>query len=208
AEFVGVVAVSAMLARQALDGLDVTWQFPGSSMRGTESPSQISSTTTASTSEGLSYVWSAAEHPATDGQGATVWCTDSHATAWLPCASAYHRYVQEELSHLLAIPVDRITLIDTVQRGESEIHILDVLDAAADAALLSRVVGRPVHVPVQRAPTPGEMVLSHASSVVPAAAATSAAHTPASAAAGGTGDSESDEGPGSLASDGSVVPKW
>ncbi|WP_254924328.1 c-type cytochrome [Bordetella genomosp. 4] len=208
AEFVGVVAVSAMLARQALDGLDVKWQFPGSSMRGTESPSQISSTTAASTSEGLSYVWSVAEHPATDGQGATVWCTDSHATAWLPCASAYHRYVQEELSHLLAIPVDRITLIDTVQRGEGEIHILDVLDAAADAALLSRVVGRPVHVPVQRASTPGEMVLSHASSVVPAAAATSAAHTPASAAAGGTGDSESDEGPGSLAGDGSVVPKW
>lgn len=208
ADFVGVVAISAMLARQALDGLDVKWQFPAASMRETESPSQISSATTASTSEGLSYVWRAAEHPATDGQGATVWCTDSHATAWLPCAATCQRYVQEELSHLLAMPVGRITLIDTAPSGWSEIHILDVLDAAADAALLSRAVGRPVHVPVQRASTPGEMVLSHAPSVVPAAAATSTAHTPASAGPVGTGDAESDQGPGSYAGDGSVVPRW
>ncbi|CAM4188130.1 c-type cytochrome [Bordetella muralis] len=208
ADFVGVVAISAMLARQALDGLDVKWQFPAASMRETESPSQIASATTASTSEGLSYVWSAAEHPATDGQGATVWCTDSHATAWLPCAAAYQRYVQEELSHLLAMPVDRITLVDTAPNGGNEIHILDVLDAAADAALLSHAVGRPVRVPVQRASTPGEMVLSQAPAFVPAAAAPSTAHTPASAAAVGTGGSESDEGPGSLAGDWSATPRW
>ncbi|CAM4165492.1 c-type cytochrome [Bordetella tumulicola] len=167
--FVGVVAVSAILARQALDGLGACWQSPPSSAQYAAAAEDASAVETAldgaasddtAPTEAAPYVWHVAEHSVTEGLGVTVWCTSSHATVWAPCPASYRSVLQEDLGRLLSLPGHRITLVDIDPGRSLDLHILDVLDAVADAVLLSRAAAQPVHVAIQRDPVPGDIVLS------------------------------------------------
>lgn len=199
AHFVGVVAVSAVSARQALDSLAVHWQSPVSP--GRDAPTAQAASDTGSTdASAMPYVWQIAQHPETQGQGVTVWCTDSHATVWSSCDASHHSVVQQELASLLDMPADRITLIDIAQNSAKRNHILDVMDAAADAALLSRAVGQPVHVAMQRAADAGEIILRRETSGEDATSTASAcaseeAHVGGGATSGSATDASAQETP-------------
>jgi nicotinate dehydrogenase subunit B len=151
AEFRGVVAVSAVQARQAIERLQARWQFQRSSHLAQGSDSVDVEP------DDSAYVWLASASSEAIGVFVTVWCTDSHVTVWTTGATVSHRIVKNELSALLDIPHARMTVVDSVNASTSA--VLDVLDAIADAALLSRAVGRPVRVDVRGTTTSTALTL-------------------------------------------------
>jgi nicotinate dehydrogenase subunit B len=154
--YIGVVAVAAMLARQAVDSLYPVW-------RQVESPAGKSGAATAHRtveSDAAPYVWHLPARASDIGIAATAWCTEDRATVWAPCPEPRQRAVMRaELSRLLGLDVDRIQVIDIGAGPMGDVHALDALDAAADAALLSQSVQRPVRVPLLGQAAPGALAL-------------------------------------------------
>lgn len=148
AHFVGVVAVSAVLARQAAEMLAPQWRVasPGGPVPPEDAPEAEHA-----------YTWHLLAHPSVDGLAVTAWCMDGYASVWLPGGEDRHDTLRAELASLLDLPADRIHLATA---GPCVVHDLDVMDAAADAALLSRAVGRPVRVSLQRPVEAGALSLT------------------------------------------------
>lgn len=135
--FVGVVAVTPQHARQALACMAPVWLGEGPPPR-VEGPE--------GSDEDREYLW----RPADTASGARVaaWCLDGRLTLWLPPdTGALHALARRELAALMDWP-EQAVRVAAWPRGAAEAgrpaHALDLLDAAADAALLSETVGRPV----------------------------------------------------------------
>ena len=133
----GVVAVSAAHARQALEQLGatgVTWERPV--RRGAPPATQ---------DRPNAYTWTPVRAASAEETHVTVWCHDSGATVW--AAAVDGRACQEELALLTGLPVEAIRVVQPPSAGPVR-HTLAVIDAAADAALLSRAARAPVRVRV------------------------------------------------------------
>lgn len=145
--FVGVVAVSPVHARQAAMALAPVWQAPDA----VQTPRAD-----AADSDPIRYGMRLPSSEPRAGARATAWVLNGHASMWLPaCSPATQAQVRRELAALLQQAEDtiRVTVdgaVDgTVSAGQDAVHPLDLMDAAADAALLSKAVGRPVCVACQ-----------------------------------------------------------
>jgi nicotinate dehydrogenase subunit B len=156
--YIGVVAVTAVLARQAADSLYPVWQE-------TPDPADghgVSAPTAHRFAESGTqpYVWHLPARASGTGLAATAWCAGDRAAVWVPCPEPRQQAVMRaELSRLLGLDIDRVQVIDSNTGSPGGVHALDALDAAADAALLSRFVQRPVRVPLQGQAAPGELAL-------------------------------------------------
>ncbi|MBU4612036.1 c-type cytochrome [Achromobacter sp. GG226] len=154
--FAGVVAVSALHARQALDALAPVWQSSGRASRA------IAPAVT-----DADYTWQVMP---TTGEGAvTAWCVPGRVAVWLPAGHPdAPALIRQELSALLALPEGRVELHE---RDGGEGHApaaMRLVDAAASAALLSRAAGRPVQVALRAVAS--TRVRLHAVSDAPASA--------------------------------------
>ena len=135
--FVGVVAVTPQHARQALACMAPVWRSEGPPPR-EEGPE--------GSDENREYLWRPAD--AASGARVAAWCLDGRLTLWLPPdTAASHALARRELAALMEWP-EHAVRVAAWPRGAAEAgqpaHALDLLDAAADAALLSEAVGRPV----------------------------------------------------------------
>jgi nicotinate dehydrogenase subunit B len=178
--FVGVVAVSPVHARQAAMALAPVWQAPDA----VQTPRAD-----AADSDPIRYGMRLPSSEPRAGARATAWVLNGHASMWLPaCSPATQAQVRRELAALLQQAEDTIrvtvdgTVDGTVSAGQDAVHPLDLMDAAADAALLSQAVGRPVCVACQshaaeelvlRVPVTGATTESVALNVVASNAAAS-----------------------------------
>lgn len=83
-----------------------------------------------------------------------AWCLDGRLTLWLPAgAGAARALIRRELAALLDWPAHALQVASWPGiTAQAPAHALDLLDAAADAALLSEAVGRPVLVACRPAP--------------------------------------------------------
>lgn len=141
--FAGVVAVSPVHARQAAVALAPVWQA---------SDSVQTPRADAADPDQIRYGMRLPSSEPRAGARATAWVLNGHASAWLPtCTPATQAQVRRELAALLQQAEDTIsvTVDGAVCEGQDAVHPLDLLDAAADAALLSQAVGRPVCVACQ-----------------------------------------------------------
>ncbi|MBB1623837.1 c-type cytochrome [Achromobacter sp. UMC71] len=150
--FAGVVAMTPLQARQAAAAFNPVWQSGEH-----EKNERLPDTGQAD------YRWRMAADPSGAAARVAVWCLNGHAGVWLPaCPQQVQRQVRHELAELLQWPETaiRVTLWrdDSSDGDDAPVHALGLLDAAADAALLSQAVGRPVCVACQPA-TGGELVL-------------------------------------------------
>ena len=174
--FAGVVAMTPLQARQAAAGLNPLWQSAEK-----EKNERLPDTGRAD----YRWRWVADDNGA--AARVVVWCLNGHAGVWLPvCTPDVQRQVRRELALLLQWPEAAIRLArwhdassDSV---DAPVHPLGLLDAAADAALLSQAVGRPVCVACPAA-TGGELVLQVMERTEPSAADLDAVPRPALAAA-------------------------
>jgi len=149
ANFLGVVAMAPVHAQQAAAALVPVWNGmagdAGARTPLTDSPA------------GDAFVWDASPADAPAGARAIAWCVDGHASLWLPaCPPEVQALIAGEIAALLQLPVQavRLLLLDGLAP-----HALALMDAAADAALLSRAVARPVGVPCRMAGEPHPLVL-------------------------------------------------
>ncbi len=150
--FAGVVAMTPLQARQAAAGLDPVWQFIDRE-KNERQPDAGS----------VDYRWRLVAGGSSAMARVVVWCLNGHAGVWLPaCTPDVQRLVRRELAELLQWPEAAIRLTlwrdDAFNGDGASVHPLELLDAAADAALLSRAVGRPVCVACQPR-MDGELVL-------------------------------------------------
>ncbi|WP_417222424.1 c-type cytochrome [Achromobacter spanius] len=145
--FAGVVAVSPVHARQAAMALAPVWQAPDvvpSSRADAADPDQ------------LRYGMRLPSSEPRAGARVTAWVLNGHASVWLPaCTPGTHAQIRRELAALLqqaegtiSVTVDGV-VDGVVAESQDAVHPLDLMDAAADAALLSQAVGRPVCVACQ-----------------------------------------------------------
>lgn len=147
--FLGVVAMAPVHAQQAAVGLAPVWRAmdvgPGAAALLPDPPA------------GDAFLWHAPRADAPAGTRAIAWYLDGHASLWLPaCAPEVQALIAGEVAALLQLPEQavRLILVDGVAP-----HALSLMDAAADAALLSRAVARPVGVPCGVAGEPRALVL-------------------------------------------------
>lgn len=141
--FAGVVAVSPVHARQAAVALAPVWQA---------SDSVQTPRADAADPDQIRYGMRLPSSEPRAGARATAWVLNGHASVWLPaCTPATQAQVRRELAALLQQAEDTIsvTVNGAVSEGQDAVHPLDLMDAAADAALLSQAVGRPVCVACQ-----------------------------------------------------------
>ncbi len=141
--FVGLVAVAPIHALQAVGSLAPLWHAPATPattdpLSAPEHPTQ--------------FVWQLPRTPVPAGSQAVAWCLNDHASIWLPpCGPEAQRVLRSELAALLQLPEAalHLTSVGPPDFAQAPLHLLDLLDAAADAALLSQAVGRPVSVACQ-----------------------------------------------------------
>lgn len=141
--FAGVVAVSPVHARQAAVALAPVWHAPDA----VQTPRAD-----AADPDQIRYGMRLPSSEPRAGARATAWVLNVHASVWLPaCTPATQAQVRRELAALLQQAEDTIsvTVDGAVSEGQDAVHPLDLMDAAADAALLSQAVGRPVCVACQ-----------------------------------------------------------
>ncbi|MGN6581825.1 MAG: c-type cytochrome [Bordetella sp.] len=156
--YIGVVAVTAGLARQAVDSARPVWQRSAVQADGNGAPGLSSSRSAESGAR--SYVWQLPARAADAGVAVTAWCLGDRVCVWAPCPAPRGQAVMRaELSRLLGLDIELVQVIGGNTDSPPGAHALDVLDAAADAALLSQCVQRPVRVPVQGWAAPGELAL-------------------------------------------------
>ncbi|KKW68233.1 hypothetical protein AAV94_06110 [Lampropedia cohaerens] len=150
--FVGVVAVSAVHARQAAEALTLQWQPMSGAQR------------TAALAPGeASYCWSSPERAQGAGE-VVVWCTAADVVVWLPQGAGATSMVIDELAALLHVPHARIR-VQCLPGGVSPQVAPDglaLVDTVADAALLSAAVHRPVCMPIAPSGRGAPLVLAHA----------------------------------------------
>ncbi|MDQ1760798.1 cytochrome c [Achromobacter aegrifaciens] len=155
AQFIGVVAVTLLYARQAAAELAPVWQ------------SADAGETTRMSTSGSEQIRYGLRLPSAEPQAGvrvTAWSVDGYAGVWLPaCAPGVQHILRRELAALLQLPEAAIRLNIVDANGATAVHQnmphpLDLMDAAADAALLSQAVGRPVCVAC-RAEAADELVL-------------------------------------------------
>lgn len=157
--FVGVVAVSPLYARQAADSLAPVWQSPAG---------HRAAAACGGAAGAAAYTWRMAPSPAAAGVRVAAWSLPGQTRVWLPpCPPDARRMARRELAALLRQPETAISLDSWQDAGPDRglpgdgpmfAHPLDLLDAVADAALLSQAVGRPVCVACRSGPA-GELVL-------------------------------------------------
>jgi len=139
--FAGVVAVTSLYARQAAVALAAVWQAPDTNQAPRPS---------APDTDRLRYGLRLPSGESNAAGRVTVWSVNGHTGVWLPaCAHDVQQQLRRELSVLLQQPLAAIRLTvmdagDTAAARQDAPHPLDLLDAAADAALLSQAAGRPV----------------------------------------------------------------
>lgn len=141
--FLGVVAVAPVHARQALAGLAPVWLDAHAALAARPVPHSSESP------EAGRYVWRMAAADAGSAGPARVvaWCLEGHASIWLPpCGADVQQMIGRELAALLQWPESALRLFSLPTTGAGSLHPLDLMDAAADAVLLSHAVGRPVSV--------------------------------------------------------------
>ncbi len=145
--FAGVVAVSPVHARQAAVALAPVWHAPDA----IQTPRAD-----AADPDQIRYCMRQPSSEPRAGARATAWVLNGHASVWLPaCTPATQAQVRRELAALLQQAEDTISIsadgaVDGAAfEGQDAVHPLDLMDAAADAALLSQAVGRPVCVACQ-----------------------------------------------------------
>lgn len=149
--FLGVVAATPMHAQQAASSLAPLWHTP--SAAAPLAAQSISSE---------QYVWQLARAPGQGEAEVVAWCLQTQASFWLPpCGADTRRTLRRELAALLQLPESALQLIGpAIAAGATEpLHLLDLLDAAADAALLSQAVARPVCVPCATGSAQAPLVL-------------------------------------------------
>ncbi|MBS7778774.1 cytochrome c [Acidovorax sp. CCYZU-2555] len=176
--FLGVVAATPVYALQAASSLAPVWQTPGTAM-----PLAAQA---ASSEPSSQYVWQMARAPLHDANQVVAWCLDDQASVWLPrCGAQTLRTLRRELAALLQLPETALQLISpAIAEGAAEPqHLLDLLDAAADAALLSQAVARPVSVACQTGSAQAPLVLRVPA---PAASPSTELQLPATAASAAT----------------------
>jgi nicotinate dehydrogenase subunit B len=135
--FLGVVAATSIHARQAAAHLRPIWReaevkraWPGSG---------------ASDAGVGRFVWRLPSTETPVGAQAVAWCLNGQARLWLPSSTPdVQRMVLREVAALLRLPEAALSL--ACLPGAAPLHPLEAMDAAADAALLSQAVGRPVGV--------------------------------------------------------------
>ena len=141
--FAGVVAVTPLYARQAATALAPVWQrlTPDASSPASEADA-----------DALLYALRPPQFEPPVGARVVAWSVNGRTRVWLPaCTAATQALIRRELAVLLAQQDAAITV--TAERDGARViatdalHPLDLMDAAADAALLSQAVGRPVCVP-------------------------------------------------------------
>ena len=145
--FLGVVAVAPVHAHQALASLAPLWQGAGAAAApaGPQAPGTEQ------------FTWRAQRADAAPGARAIAWCVDGHASLWLPrCAPDVQAMIAGEIAALLQLPVSALRVLAL---DGAAAQPLVLMDAAAEAALLSRAVGRPVSVACEAAYAPGALVL-------------------------------------------------
>ena len=153
--FLGVVAMAPVHAQQAAAALAPVWRGMDAGARSDADAGAGDLRPDAQA--GDAFVWHAPGADAPAGVRAIAWCLDGHASLWLPaCAPEVQALIVGEIAALLQLPMQavRLFLID----GPVP-HALALMDAAADAALLSRAVGRPVGVPCRMAAETRALVL-------------------------------------------------
>lgn len=139
--FVGVVAVSPLYARQAAVDLAPVWQG---------GPAVETLRLSSSGPDLVRYGLRLPSDEPRAGVRVTAWSLNGHTSVWLPaCTQAVQQILRRELAAVLQQPEAAIglTVVDAdaaLVGGSDAVHPLDLMDAAADAALLSQAVGRPV----------------------------------------------------------------
>lgn len=148
AHFLGVVATAPVIAQQAAQCLAPVWR--GAAVA---APRRSGPDTSAER-----FVWRAPHVGAACTTQAIAWCADGHASLWLPrCAPDAQALIAGEIAALMQWPVSAVKL-HTLE-GAAALQPLALMDAAADAALLSRAVCRPVSVDCSAGHEPQELVL-------------------------------------------------
>ncbi|EPD36878.1 MULTISPECIES: cytochrome c [Delftia] len=151
--FLGVVAVAPVHARQAAASLAPAWDDrqearAASAPRAADRADRADKAGKADLPDAGRYVWRMAAPVSCEGAArAAVWCLDGHASVWLPpCDANARQMIGRELAALLQCPESALRLFSLPATAAGTPHVLDLMDAAADAALLSQAVGRPVSV--------------------------------------------------------------
>lgn len=165
--FAGVVAVTPLYARQAAAALAPVWQrlTPGASSPASEADADADADVDVdvdadadanadAVADALQYALQPAQSEPPAGAGVVAWSLNGHTRVWLPaCKAATLALIQRELAVLLMQQDAEITVTADGDGARviatDALHPLDLMDAAADAALLSQAVGRPVCVPCQ-----------------------------------------------------------
>jgi nicotinate dehydrogenase subunit B len=173
--FIGVVACSDGAARRAAASLRVKWSLPQS---GTSSARPAGQETLAERGDvgaamrdarravAGAYRWPLKPAPVDDACRAIADCRGNAATVW--AATAAPAALRAEIAALLGLGPHQVSLVCMQNMRESG---RDVHHAAADAALLSQAVGRPVQVQlakedIQLAADCAYPLVSHISSAV------------------------------------------
>lgn len=143
--FVGLVASSSTHAHQAAETVRPIWGKPPQPL----AQQTISDAASAQTN---SYVWHGSPAPSVLDAVVTVWVTSQQVTVWLPLPHAHIQSVLlEELRGLLQQPALTVQFAQHPDCSQATpLPLLSVLDAAAEAALLSRHTQRPVSVHCRR----------------------------------------------------------
>ena len=82
--YIGVVAVTAVLARQAVDSLYPVWRQVSDPTDKSGVPDSAAHRSTASDPQ--AYVWHLPARASDAGLAATAWCLQDRATVWAPCS--------------------------------------------------------------------------------------------------------------------------
>ena len=131
-DFLGVVAVSALYARQAAADLSPVWQpptGPGARRAAEAGPAD--------------YAWQLPPDPAAPAAQVAVWCLDGRVGVWLPpCSAELLQVLHQELAQLLSLAPQSFRFHALAAAPAR--HSLALIDAAADAAWLPQAVCRPV----------------------------------------------------------------
>jgi nicotinate dehydrogenase subunit B len=145
--FLGVVAVAPVHARQAAASLAPAWD-DRQEARAAGAPRAADKADKADLPDSGRYVWRMAGPVSSEGVArAAVWCLGGHASVWLPpCDADVRQMIGRELAALLQCPESALRLFSLPATAAGTPHALDLMDAVADAALLSQAVGRPVSV--------------------------------------------------------------
>jgi len=146
--FLGVVAVAPVHAQQALASLVPVWKDGQAALQArpvSHAPGSQESHESIDTGR---YVWSmAGASVGSSTARVAAWCLDGHVSLWLPpCEADVRQMIGRELVALLQCPESALRLFSVPAMGSGGVHPLNLMDAAADAALLSHAVGRPVSV--------------------------------------------------------------